>query len=944
MDDLLDLDWGKSSSSAGTTHSNAAIGQSRVSPSTQASTSSYNFDSLTRALPSKPQGIAPKPSTGSHSTIPKSSSRPDASQDAFSSLLSLGHFPEKNKRSDTVNSGGSASISRREQITHHNHRPSQPPVGFAKPSEPEAWSGWDAFESSSVNASQQQVQPVSGSQSHPQVDILETFTRSANNAKNESIPSELKPPVRTVPRSRADDPFDFSDFEDPGQLQTSSLDVRATEPSRTVPRNVTISGNHLLFDDEDEAAILSAKKKPTTFKDETSQARPAPQDKAASRGLRPSSPPVHLVGQIVEMGFAPSEARHALAQTSSGVDVEAAIEMLTSQATTESASLSSAARVGGRQTATAQRDIELDEYERKERRRLAARGQTRDTGDRPSRPPAPGPDAEGEAAVDWQKQADLLYAHASELGANVFSKANAFWTQAKQQAQKTLEDQRSNGTIPRTGTPDMNRSQGRASPAEWGRRFAMGTGDKQRERHTGKPRWMQEAEDSANDVEPTVSGSSLPQTQRFQDSDNEDEPANGHVPKTKPSKSEMALGADSGRRLDSSPASGRDIPAKHSRAEADVIGVGSSFFEGTKAYVSSARWGRSKPASPAPVPVKSHSQVTKAKVDRKLCPEDLQPSPAASVDLKTKGNELFKKGSYGEAEASYTAALEHLVPASVRRLPLLNNRANARLKNGDASAACRDCTAALDLIFPETSSDRQSFFRPSLENALPSPIKNDVNLRDSYGKALLRRAQALEVLERYVPALRDWEKLEQYEKHEGSGSANGVRNLRSSQEGAKRCRGVMSKGRGDNVSSDTVTSQTRARAQASAASAARKASEAGRERVRAANAAQAAEEAAAHSLKDAIDARVNGWKAGKETNIRALLSSLDTVVWDELEWKKVGMNEVLTDPQIKRVYTKAIARLHPDKLTPARTTLEQRLLGNAVFSVLNEAFASSQGK
>lgn len=86
-------------------------------------------------------------------------------------------------------------------------------------------------------------------------------------------------------------------------------------------------------------------------------------------------------------------------------------------------------------------------------------------------------------------------------------------------------------------------------------------------------------------------------------------------------------------------------------------------------------------------------------------------------------------------------------------------------------------------------------------------------------------------------------------------------------------------------------------------------------RLRAANKAQEEEDQARHELKDAVDARLVAWKGGKEANLRALLSSLETVLWPELGWKKVSMAEVISPAQVKVRYTKAIAKLHPDKVS-----------------------------
>ena len=81
-----------------------------------------------------------------------------------------------------------------------------------------------------------------------------------------------------------------------------------------------------------------------------------------------------------------------------------------------------------------------------------------------------------------------------------------------------------------------------------------------------------------------------------------------------------------------------------------------------------------------------------------------------------------------------------------------------------------------------------------------------------------------------------------------------------------------------------------------------------------ANEAAEAEDQARADLKDSVDARLVAWRAGKENNLRALIASLDTVLWPALGWQKVGIHELVSPGQVKVRYTKAIAKLHPDKV------------------------------
>ncbi|KAJ3252275.1 hypothetical protein HK104_007322, partial [Borealophlyctis nickersoniae] len=99
------------------------------------------------------------------------------------------------------------------------------------------------------------------------------------------------------------------------------------------------------------------------------------------------------------------------------------------------------------------------------------------------------------------------------------------------------------------------------------------------------------------------------------------------------------------------------------------------------------------------------------------------------------------------------------------------------------------------------------------------------------------------------------------------------------------------------------------------------------------------EEAMKLALKDQTDDRINQWRRGKEDNLRALLSSLDLVLWQELGWKTINLSELITPPQVKIRYMKAVAKVHPDKLSQD-ATIEHRLVANGVFSTLNKAWDS----
>lgn len=111
--------------------------------------------------------------------------------------------------------------------------------------------------------------------------------------------------------------------------------------------------------------------------------------------------------------------------------------------------------------------------------------------------------------------------------------------------------------------------------------------------------------------------------------------------------------------------------------------------------------------------------------------------------------------------------------------------------------------------------------------------------------------------------------------------------------------------------------------------------------LRASSQALESEEELKASLKDTVDAQLLAWKGGKETNIRALLASLDTVLWEDIVKDmggKVALSELVLEGQVKKKYMRAVGRVHPDKLNTGNSTVEQRMLANGVFGALNEAW------
>lgn len=286
-------------------------------------------------------------------------------------------------------------------------------------------------------------------------------------------------------------------------------------------------------------------------------------------------------------------------------------------------------------------------------------------------------------------------------------------------------------------------------------------------------------------------------------------------------------------------------------------------------------------------------------------------STLAAVDKHRKeGGAKFTLGQYGSAIESYTAAIDALPARHLLLLPLLNNRALARLRTGEHKRAAEDARGALDVVVSgdggivwDPSMDRGIVEQRAGEGGWAHPQGLGVDLVEGYAKALRRRAEGCEGCERWAEALRVWEVL--------SGWEGGVG--REARRSAARCRKMIVGGDGSEgakapAPKPRLLVQTTTKAPTAPSAALRSLQ---------ATAAQAeAEDALKHQLKDAVDGKIAAWRAGKEANVRALLASLDMVLWEEvLRGVRVGgLHELVSPAQVKKGYVKAIARVHPDKV------------------------------
>ncbi|XP_078587488.1 tetratricopeptide repeat protein 1-like [Branchiostoma floridae x Branchiostoma japonicum] len=119
----------------------------------------------------------------------------------------------------------------------------------------------------------------------------------------------------------------------------------------------------------------------------------------------------------------------------------------------------------------------------------------------------------------------------------------------------------------------------------------------------------------------------------------------------------------------------------------------------------------------------------KKEMEKDLTEEEKETRRLEAADLKSQGNEHFKKGDFTTAMQTYTQALV-LCPLCYEqdRAVMYSNRAACRVKMEENEMAVEDCSKALEL-------------------------------QPDYVRALLRRAQTYEVLEKLDEALTDYQRV-----------------------------------------------------------------------------------------------------------------------------------------------------------------------------------------
>lgn len=109
--------------------------------------------------------------------------------------------------------------------------------------------------------------------------------------------------------------------------------------------------------------------------------------------------------------------------------------------------------------------------------------------------------------------------------------------------------------------------------------------------------------------------------------------------------------------------------------------------------------------------------------------------------------------------------------------------------------------------------------------------------------------------------------------------------------------------------------------------------------VRQREAAKKQAEAEEDDVRKRLEPKIKTWaeEHGKKKQLRALLASLHTILWQGAKWKQVTIGDLLDDKKVTRSFQRASLVVHPDKT--GSLDAEKRFLAKRIFDALCQAKA-----
>jgi hypothetical protein len=713
-------------------------------------------------------------------------------------------------------------------------------------------------------------------------DLLAGFLSGAPVNRASHFPPSSSPDALSigsaskVPKA-ASPAMDFAEDDDPFGL--NELAAKRPAPAPSIPTNDDDDILGMLGKPEEEVAAMRREKEKETER----------QSKA--REAQKMSPEDKAVASLVDMGFEPDQAAIALASTDSGRDVQGAIAILLNQAHAKS------------RTKTSSNDVE---EERQSRQQRPTYRQARDVDD-----DSPAWMRSGESSQNRGqnsgKDKDVTQ-FATEIGSSLFKSANSLWKTGQRRVQKAVAE--------------LANEPGESNQPKWMRDAKMEADAERKSNNPFKPE--KRVVDMTNEAMLLEGGGRPSLSTRPAHPRHIEDQSRIRVQSTERRGSPFSDSGSADERPREAPrvAAHRLTKEELARSEPEV-------------YISPAR--RRKPqatrdtslletAAPIPraksplasPPIASNNPfATVAKSSQRSTPTPTRPRapprripPASDSALSTSashrqsGSEAFKRGDFSAAQEAYTRALQPLPSTHPVTIIVLCNRALTYIKVGEPKAAVADADFALEII---------GVSRGEGEKINLGMKEGEKDMKDFYGKALMRKAEALENMEKWTDAGAVWKLAVEA----GVGGSVAI-------QGRTRCEKAL--GGGSNTASRPAVRPkpkpkpipTRSALDDLAGTRPGVTHEASAEAVRKLREANAAAERAddeKFALTDLVDAKLVLWKGTKADNLRALLGSLDKVLWDGAGWTKVGMQDLVMANRVKIIYMKAIAKVHPDKVS-----------------------------
>lgn len=639
------------------------------------------------------------------------------------------------------------------------------------------------------------------------------------------------------------------------------------------------------------------------------QAKRAPEPEIESSTPRRSTPVAasphdKAVAELVDMGFPAEKSAIALATTESGLDVQAAVGWLLNQAHAEAKQKT--------QDRSQERPRHSPDGFDERPRRSDPRPKPRDSSAAGATPAwmrgEQSRSRSGQRSGEGQRQEKDVSQLASDIGSTFFKSANSLWKTTQKKAQKAVAD------FQQDGDPNMPKwmrdAQAAAASTSRGKAPAADVTDEAMMLEAGgRPAKPPRPSAAHQDPEP------FPLRPRREQHDLRQDSPNG-----RPDRMASQSPAFRQQAVDKRPA--------HKLTRQDLE------EQSPQAYVSPSRRKKTTPqpdasfsqqptpsppistsrqAAPAPAPAQSNNPFLKATQSLpkprspaatpapsrpRAPPRRIPPASSSalnqSASYRQKGSEAFKRGDYAAAHAAYSSAVGPLPAGHPVMIIVLCNRAVTNIKVGDPKAAIIDADSALEII---------GISKGEGEKIIVGGTEPDKDMREFYGKALMRKAEALENMEKWADAGKVWKDAVEA----GVGGSISI-------QGRNRCEKAAGGGNPSAAPKRAPVRRPPPKASATSDLGPAKESEAVR-KLKAANAAAEKADDEKFALSDSVDAKLVAWKGTKADNLRALLGSLDKVLWPEAGWKKVNMGDLVMPNKVKIIYMKAIAKVHPDKVS-----------------------------